>query len=154
MIRTGGAPEAILPTVQAELAEIAPDLALTSAMSMETRAAAATVRPRVLTLMLGFFAGVALFLVAVGLYGTISYVVAQRTPELGLRASPGAGRGSLLALVLRLRARTAGDPDRSDEGVESGVGRSCVNRARSWAHSTRQSPIYRKVESARAHPNS
>ena len=95
MIRTGGAPEAILPTVQAELAEIAPDLALTSAMSMETRAAAATVRPRVLTLMLGFFAGVALFLVAVGLYGTISYVVAQRTPELGLRASPGGGPGSI-----------------------------------------------------------
>ena len=70
-------------------------------MSMETRAAAATVRPRVLTLLLGFFAGVALFLVAIGLYGTIAYVVAQRTPELGLRASLGAGRASLLALVLR-----------------------------------------------------
>jgi predicted permease len=101
MIRTAGAPEAILPAVQEELAEIAPDVALTSAMSMETRAAAATVRPRVLTLLLGFFAGVALFLVAVGLYGTIAYVVAQRTPELGLRASLGAGRASLLALVLR-----------------------------------------------------
>jgi putative ABC transport system permease protein len=101
LIRTAGAPEGILSAVEAELAKVGPELALTSAMSMETRAAAATVRSRVLTLLLGFFAAVALFLVAVGLYGTIAYVVAERTAELGLRASLGAGRASLLALVLR-----------------------------------------------------
>jgi putative ABC transport system permease protein len=52
-------------------------------------------------MLLGFFGFVALFLVAVGLYGTIAYAVTRRTRELGLRASLGAGRGSLLALVLR-----------------------------------------------------
>jgi ABC-type antimicrobial peptide transport system permease subunit len=68
---------------------------------MEARAAGTTVRARVLSLLLGFFGFVALFLVAVGLYATVAYAVTQRTRELGLRASLGAGRTSLAALVAR-----------------------------------------------------
>jgi putative ABC transport system permease protein len=101
LVRAEREPEALIPSVRAVLAEIAPEVALTSVMSMEERAASATLRPRVLTMLLGFFGFVALFLVAVGLYGTIAYAVTRRTRELGLRASLGAGRGSLLALVLR-----------------------------------------------------
>jgi predicted permease len=101
LIRTAGDPEALIPAMRSAMAELAPDLAVTSVMSMETRAAGTTVRSRVLTMLLGFFGVAALFLVAVGLYGTIAYSVTQRTRELGLRASLGADRGSLAALVLR-----------------------------------------------------
>ena len=70
-------------------------------MTMEERAASVTARHRVVSMLLGTFAGISLFLVAAGLYGTIAFTVAGRTRELGLRASLGADRGSQLALVLR-----------------------------------------------------
>ncbi len=101
LIRTAEDPESLIPAMRSAMAELAPELALTSVMSMDTRAAASNVRARVLTILLGFFGVAALFLVAVGLYGTIAYAVTRRTRELGLRASLGAGRASLAGLVLR-----------------------------------------------------
>ena len=101
LVRTLGDPEDQIPAVRSLLRELAPNVALTSAMSMERRAWQTAGRSRVLTTLLGFFGTVALLLVAVGLYGTIAYTVARRTRELGLRASLGAGRGSLVVLVLR-----------------------------------------------------
>lgn len=101
LVRTSEDPETMIPAFRAAMGELAPDLAVTSVMSMESRASATTVRSRVLTMLLGFFGVAALFLVAVGLYGTIAYTVSRRTRELGLRASLGAGRVSLTGLVLR-----------------------------------------------------
>ena len=101
LIRTVGDPEGLIPAVRTAVAGIAPGVALTSTMSMDARTWRATVRPRILTMLLSFFGLAALLLVAIGLYGTIAYTVARRTPELGLRASLGAGRASLAALVLR-----------------------------------------------------
>jgi hypothetical protein len=76
------------------LAELGPNAALTSVITMDERTAGATARPRVVTLLLGVFGGLSLFQVAAGLYGSIALAVARRTREIGLRASLGAGRGS------------------------------------------------------------
>ena len=101
MVRTQGDPQSLVPIIRRTLAEVNSSLALTSVMTMEERAASVTARHRVVSMLLGTFAGISLFLVAAGLYGTIAFTVAGRTRELGLRASLGANRSSLLALVLR-----------------------------------------------------
>jgi putative ABC transport system permease protein len=80
---------------------LGPNIALTSVMSMDDRSATTNARPRVVTMLLGLFGALSLFLVAAGLYGSIAFAVARRTKELGLRASLGAGRGTILMLVLK-----------------------------------------------------
>lgn len=101
LVRTVGDPEELAPAIRSAVAAAAPSVVLTSVMSMDARAWRSTVRPRILTMLLSFFGLFALLLVAVGLYGTIAFAVTRRTRELGLRASLGAGRASLIFLILR-----------------------------------------------------
>ena len=99
-VRTAQRGESILPSIRAIIADYDPDLAVSSVRTMD-EITASSLGSRKLTLTLvALFATVALLLATIGIYGVMSYVVAGRTQEIGIRIALGAQRGDVFKLVV------------------------------------------------------
>ncbi|HEY6173188.1 MAG TPA: FtsX-like permease family protein, partial [Kofleriaceae bacterium] len=103
-LRTAGDPRALIPAVERAVAEIDPALPIVELRSMDDMMWEQNARARILAQFLSVFAGLALALALVGIYGVIAHSVAQRTPEIGLRVALGARPAQVRAMVLRQAA--------------------------------------------------
>jgi predicted permease len=98
-LRTDGPPTALISAVTNLIADVHPRISVRFTTLADDVAASLT-RPRLLALLSGFFGAVALLLAMIGLYGTLSYRVASRRNEIGLRLALGAARTRVLGMVL------------------------------------------------------
>jgi len=108
IIQTAGEPTSLSSAIQHEIQSVDSQLAASKIRSMDQVISESTARQNFNMLLLTIFAGLALLLAAIGIYGLMSYTVEQRTQELGIRMALGAGRGDMLKLVVRQGMLLAG----------------------------------------------
>jgi putative ABC transport system permease protein len=100
-VRTAGNPETMNRSIAAVIRSVDPDLPMADVKTMDQLLRESMGEDRFGAVLFGGFALIALFLAAFGIYGVMSFAVAQRTHEIGLRMALGAGQSAVLGLILK-----------------------------------------------------
>jgi putative ABC transport system permease protein len=101
VLKTAGDPATIVNAVRRGIQAVDPEQPISTSGTLSSMLASTMDLPRVQTMLLALFAGIALVLATVGLYGVMAFTVSERTQEIGIRMALGAARGSVLRMVIR-----------------------------------------------------
>jgi predicted permease len=108
LARSEGDPEALLPTLRSALREAAPQLSPTRLGTVEAHLSASLAAPRAAAALMGGFSVLALVLATLGVYAVVSFAVARRSAEIGIRLALGAARSRLIGMVVAESLVTVG----------------------------------------------
>jgi putative ABC transport system permease protein len=108
VVRSVGDPQALVPALTREVQSVDKDLPLLHIKTLDEYVGGSIADTRFQTILLSSFGALAFVLTAVGLYGVISYTVAYRTREMGVRLALGADRDSILAMIIKTGVLLAG----------------------------------------------